>query len=65
MNEKIIPLSIALPKMTGYIWKTDEANYMSLLFKNNDWLKKYKQIWYKISSGVENEYDSKPIYNVK
>ena len=36
---------------------------MHILNENDDFLKEYTTIWDKVSTDVEKEFDSKPVYN--
>ena len=36
---------------------------MHILNENDDFLKEYTTIWDKVSTDIEKEFDSKPVYN--
>ena len=38
---------------------------MNFSIKDDDLLKKYNDVWNKISNDIENEFDCEPIYNKK
>ena len=40
-----------------------EAKWMIFLIKYDDLLKKYNDIWNKVSNNIKKERDSEPIYN--
>ena len=63
--EKIVPLCTMLPKMSAYKRDFDEIKYMSFLIKDNELLKKYNKIWYKISRIIKNGFYSEPVCNDK
>ena len=62
-DEEGKPLSILLPKMSGYIKCFDEANYMYFLVEDKKLLKVYDKIRDKISNIMQKGFDSEPIYN--
>ena len=50
-----------LSKMSAYVKKCDcESNEMYFSIEDDDLLKKYNKIWYKVSNNVKKEFDSKP-----
>ena len=65
MLKKIIPLCIFLPKMSAYRKDIDETKYISFLIKDEEWLKKYNEIWEKVKNFIKKEFDSEPVYNEK
>ena len=58
----ILSLCIKLPQMIGYVKCFDSNKTMSSKINNNRLLKKYTKIREKISSLINIEFDSKPIY---
>ena len=58
----ILSLCIKLPQMIGYVKCFDSNKTMSSKVNNNRLLKKYTKIREKISSSINIEFDSKPIY---
>ena len=58
----ILSLCIKLPQMIGYVKCFDSNKTMSSKVNNNRLLKKYTKIREKISSLINIEFDSKPIY---
>ena len=58
----ILSLCIKLPQMTGYVKCFDSNKTMSSKVNNNRLLKKYTKLREKISSSINIEFDSKPIY---
>ena len=61
-NDDIGPLGIKLPQIIGYV-KSFDSNKI-ILFKVIDekLLKKYTEIWERISSLMNIEFDSEPLY---
>ena len=48
--------------MIGYVKHFDSNKTMSFKVKDNKLLKKYNKIWEKISSQMNIEFDSEPVY---
>ena len=47
--------------MSAYVKKCDcESNEMYFSIEDDDLLKKYNKIWYKVSNNVKKEFGSKP-----
>ena len=63
--KKVRPLSIFLLKMNAYRRDFDKTKYMSFSIKDEKSLEKYNEIWKNASNIIENEFDSKPVYNEK
>ena len=65
-NDNALPimLCIKLPHMNGYS-KYFENMYVNLLVHNKKLLKKYNEIWDKISNLLKQGFDSEPVYNDK
>ena len=42
---------------------TDKLNGCIFFFEDDDLLKKYSNIWNKVSADIAKEFDSKPVYN--
>ena len=61
-GDVIRPLCILLPQMTGYVKHFDSNKTMSFKVSDNNLLKKYKKIWYKVSNLLNIEFDSEPVY---
>ena len=63
-NDNIIPLCIRLPQMIGYAKYFENYN-KTISFKVIDkkLLKNYSKIWEKISSLINKEFDSEPVYS--
>ena len=63
---KIEPLSIMLPKSSVYVKSYDsKTKSMSFLTEDDELLKKYKDIWKRVSSNIKTEFDTEPIYKKK
>ena len=58
----IRPLCIILLQMIGYVKHFDSNKTMSFKISDNNLLKKYSQIWEKISNLLNIESDSEPVY---
>ena len=56
-DEKANLLCIKLPKMSGWVNRFKETKYMSFYIKDDQLLKKYKEIWYKISNTMQKGFD--------
>ena len=62
-NDDVIrPLCIKLPQMTGYLKCLDSNKTISFKAIDNKLLKKYTKIWENVSSLMNIEFDSEPIY---
>ena len=62
-NDDVIrPLCIKLPQMTGYLKCFDSNKTISFKAIDNKLLKKYTKIWENVSSLMNIEFDSEPIY---
>ena len=57
---KIRPLCIFLLKTSAYKRGFNKTKCMSLLMKDKKLLKKYIEIWKKVSNIFKKEFDSKP-----
>ena len=64
-NEKVVPLCVMFPKISGYRKKFSEAKYVSLLITDNELLEKYDEIWDKDSSTIKKGFDCEPVCNKK
>ena len=64
-NDKVTPLYIMLPKMSGYRRNYNETKYMSFLVNENDLLERFNEIWDKFSNTIKKGFDSEPAYNKK
>ena len=54
-DEKVKPLCIMLPKMSGYTKSFNETKYMSILIKEDELLEKYNKIWYKVKDSIKKD----------
>ena len=62
----IAPLCIKLPQLNGYSNYIDYKNkYVNLLFYHKKLLKKYNEIWDKISNLLEKGFDNEAVYSNK
>ena len=61
-NDVIRPLSVKLPQMTGYVEYFDSNKTMLFKVIDKKLLKKYTKIWGNISSLMNTEFDSEPVY---
>ena len=53
-----------LPKTSAYVTGYDtETKWVIFFIENDEWLKKYNDIWSKIRDIINKELDCKPIYN--
>ena len=60
------PLCKKLPEINEYTKYFDDNNkYMNLLVHDKKLLKKYNEIWNKISNLFKKGFDSEPVYNAK
>ena len=63
---KIKPLHIMLPKTSAHVKSYDgQTKWMYFFIKDNDLLKKYNNIWDKVSANIKKEFDSVPAYKKK
>ena len=62
-DDIIRPLCLILPQMIGYVKHADSNKTMSFKVNDNKLLKKYQKIWEKISSLMNIEFDSEPVYS--
>ena len=61
-DDVIRPLCIKLPQMIGYVKCFDSNKTMSFKVTDKKLLKKYTKIWGKVSSLINKEFDSEPVY---
>ena len=61
-DDVIRPLCIKLPQMIGYVKHFDSNKTMSFKVIDNNLLKKYNKIWERISTLMNIEFDSEPVY---
>ena len=55
-----------LPKISAYVKGYEgEESSMKFLIKDDDLLKKYNDIWNKVSYSIQQKLNCKPIYNKK
>ena len=53
-----------LPKTSAYVKiYVGETKSMNFLTKDDDLLKKYNDIWKKVSRSIKKELDCEPVYN--
>ena len=53
-----------LPKTSTYVRSYDgQSKWMYFLIEDGDLLKKYNTTWDKVSTDIEKEFDSEPVYN--
>ena len=65
-DDKIKSVCITLSKMSTYAKSDDgETKWMYFLIEDNKLLKKYNDIWNKVSNSIKKGFDSEPIYNKK
>ena len=62
-DDKVKPLHLMLPKTSAYVKRYGQTKRMYFLIEDDDFLKKYNAIWYKVSADIKKEFDSKPVYN--
>ena len=51
--------------MSEYRRNFDKTKYMTFLIKDDELLKKYTEIWDKVSNTMKKGFDNKPVYNGK
>ena len=51
--------------MNAYRKDFDESKCITFKIKNNELLKKYKEIWEKVSNAIKKEFNIDPVYNKK
>ena len=52
-----------LPKISAYVKSYDgQIKRMYFLIEDDDLLEKYNTIWYKVSTDIKKEFNSKPVY---
>ena len=61
-DDVIRPLCIKFPQMIDYVKHFDSNKTMSFKVDDNKLLKKYNQIWKKVSNLMNIEFDSEPVY---
>ena len=59
----IRPLCLKLPKMIGYVKHFYSNKTMSFKVSDSKLLKKYNEIWEKVSNLMNIEFDSEPVYS--
>ena len=53
-----------VPKTRAYAKSYDgQINWMNFLIEDDDLFEKYNTIWMKLSTDIEKEFDSEPVYN--
>ena len=62
-DDVIRPLCIWLPQTIGFVKKFDDKKIMSFKVTDKKLLKKYSKIWEKVSSFMNIEFDSEPVYS--
>ena len=63
---KIKPLRIMLPKTKTYVKSFNgQTKWMYFLIEGDELLEKYSTVWNKVSTDIEKEFDSEPVYNKK
>ena len=61
-DNKVSPLHIMLPKTNAYVKRYDgQTKWIYFLIEDDDVLKKYNNIWNKISANIKKEFDSAPV----
>ena len=65
MLKKIKRLHVLLQKMTAYRKDFNETKYVPFLITDDKWLRKYNEIWEKVTNIIYKELDSDPVYNKK
>ena len=61
-NDVIRTLCIRLPQMIGYVKCFDSNKTMSFKVSDNKLLKKYNEIWERVSNLLSIRFDSEPVY---
>ena len=51
-----------LPQMIGYVKCFESTKTMSFKVSDKELLKKYTELWKKISSLIDKKFDSEPVY---
>ena len=55
-----------LPKTSAYLKIYDgQTKWMYFLIEDDDFLKKYNNIWDEVSAHIKKEFDNEPVYNIK
>ena len=65
MLKKIKRLHVLLQKMTAYRKDFNETKYVPFLITDDKCLRKYNEIWEKVTNIIYKELDSNPVYNKK
>ena len=61
-----IPLCLKLPQMNRYVKYFDSNHkYINFLFHDKELLKKYNEIWDKISNLLKKQFQSGPVHDYK
>ena len=61
-NDDIRPLCIMLPQMIGYVKFFESNKIVPFKISDNKLLKKYTQIWGKVTNSSNIKFDSEPVY---
>ena len=61
-NDDIRPLCIMLPQMIGYVKFFESNKIVPFKIRDNKLLKKYTQIWEKVTNSLNIKFDSEPVY---
>ena len=61
-NDDIRPLCIMLPQMIGYVKFFESNKIVPFKISDNKLLKKYTQIWEKVTNSLNIKFDSEPVY---
>ena len=64
-DDFIRPLCILLPQIIGYVKCFDDNKTMPFVADDKELLKKYIEIWEKISDLIGKKFDSEPVYGDK
>ena len=63
---KIKSLHIMLPQTSAYVKGFDgQIKWIHFLIKDDELLKKYNDIWNKVSNSMKKRFDSEPVYDKK
>ena len=63
-HHKVKPFYIIFLKQALNVKSCDgKTKWMHILNENDDFLKEHTTIWDKVSTDIEKEFDSKPVYN--